>query len=407
MHKVKNPLIFIFITVLIDCIGIRIVFPVTASIIAEVSRVSLTEAVTYSGWLMASYAIMQFIFSPLLGSLSDQFGRRPILLLSLLGLGVDYLFLAFANTLPLLFLGRLIAGICGASLTTSFAYVADISAPEKRAQNFGLIGAAVGLGFIIGPFIGGVFSEFGTRVPFIIAACLSFINFLYGFFILPESLQKENRRAFKLSKANPISTFLEFKKNKSVRKLLIVLFLTYLATQVLPSIWPFYTKYLFNWSDLEIGYSLTFVGLMVAIVKGGLIKWTEVTFGSIRTIYIGLIFSMIGLYLFAFTNHSWMIYLFTLIYCIGGIATPSLQGMISSKIPDNEQGELQGVITSLLSLANILSPLLMTNLFYIFTNEKSNIHFPGAPFLIAGVIILIGFLIFKQEMNTKKHSLVD
>jgi DHA1 family tetracycline resistance protein-like MFS transporter len=404
MLKAKNPLIFIFITVLIDCIGIRIVFPVAASIIAEVSRVSMNEAVTYSGWLMATYAIMQFIFSPILGALSDRFGRRPILLLSLIGLGIDYLFLVFANTLPLLFIGRIIAGICGASLTTSFAYVADMSAPDKRAQNFGLIGAAVGLGFIIGPFLGGLFSEFGTRAPFIVAACLSFINFLYGFFILPESLKKENRRAFHFSRANPLGAFLELKKNKSIRMLLVVLFFTYLAAQVLPSVWPFYTKHLFHWSDLEIGYSLAFVGLMIAIVKGGLIQWAQEKFGAVRTIYVGLVFNIIGLSLFAFACQSWMVYAFTLVYCLGGIASPSLQGIISSKMPDNEQGELQGIITSLMSLANIISPLVMTNLFYVFTNEHSSIHFAGAPFLAAAFIIFIGLLFFVKEMNRKIAS---
>lgn len=254
--KSKNPIIFIFITVLIDCIGIGIIVPVIASLVTEVSHVSLNQATTYSGYMMATYAIMQFIFAPVLGGLSDKYGRRPVLLLSLFGLGCDYIFLSFANTLPLLFVGRVIAGICGASFTTSFAYIADVSAPEKRAQNFGMMGAAFGLGFIIGPMLGGLFSGLGVRAPFVAAACFSIINWLYGYFILPESLKPENRRNFDIKRANPFGAFAQLRKSKNIRTLVVGVFLLYLAGQVMPSIWPFYTKFMFHWSDREIGYSL-------------------------------------------------------------------------------------------------------------------------------------------------------
>jgi len=399
--KAKNPLVFIFITVLIDCIGIGIIFPVAASIVTEVSHVSVNEATTYSGWMMASYAIMQFIFSPVLGGLSDRFGRRPVLLLSLLGLGVDYLFLAMANTLPLLFLGRIIAGICGASFQTSFAYIADVSPPEKRAQNFGMIGAAFGLGFIIGPFIGGMFSEFGTRAPFIAAACLSLLNFLYGLFILPESLKPENRRAFDFKRANPFGAFLQLRKNKTIHVLMFGMFMLYLAGQVMPAIWPFYTKFKFSWSDREIGYSLAFVGVMVAIVQGGLIKWTQKKFGPIRSVYIGMILYVVGLSLFAFTSQAWMVYAFTLVYCLGGIGPPSLQGIISSRMPANEQGELQGMMTALMSLSTILSPLIMTNLFYFFTKDNTPFYFPGAAFAAAAIFVFLGLLLCVKELKNK------
>ncbi len=399
MRRSKNGLIFIFITVLIDCIGVRIVYPVIASIVAEVSYVSVNKAIIYSGWMMASYALMQFIFSPILGGLSDRYGRRPILLLSLLGLGIDYLFLAVATTLPLLFVGRIIAGICGACFTTSFAYVADISKPQDRAQNFGMIGAAMGLGFIIGPFIGGLLSEYGTRIPFVAAACLSLLNLLYGFFILPESLQPENRRAFSMKRANLFAAFFKIKKNKSLFMLIILLFIIFLASQVMPSIWPFYTKYLYKWSDLEIGYSLAYVGILIAIVKIGLIKWGQKKLGPTRSIYIGLFFYIVGLSLFAFATQPWMIYVFAPIYCLGGIASPSIQGIISGQMMTNEQGELQGVIISLLSLANIVSPLIMTNLFYFFTKTNAFIHFPGISFLAAALIILVGFLWSKKSLR--------
>ncbi|MBS1636996.1 MAG: TCR/Tet family MFS transporter [Bacteroidetes bacterium] len=393
MPRVKNPLVFIFITVLIDCIGIRIIYPVAATIVAEVSHVSVNEAITYSGWIMACYAAMQFIFSPLLGSLSDRYGRRPVLLLSLFGLVINYIFLALANTLPLLFMGRIITGICGASLSTSYAYVADISVPEKRAQNFGIIGAAIGLGFIIGPFIGGMFSELGTRAPFIAAACLSFLNWLYGFFILPESLKPENRRAFDIRRANPFGAFMQLKNNRRIRTLMLVLFLIFMAGQVMPSIWPFYTKYLYHWSDLEIGYSLAFVGLMVALVKGGLIQWSQQKFGSVKSVYLGLLFHFTGLLLFAWADQAWMAYAFTLVYCLGGIAPPSLQGIISGRVPDNEQGELQGIITSLMSISNIVSPLIMSHLFAFFTSETSTVHFPGAAFALAALAVFAAFML--------------
>lgn len=401
MQKAKNPLVFIFITVLIDCIGIGIIFPVAASIVTEVSHVSVNEATTYSGWMMASYAIMQFFFSPVLGGLSDRFGRRPVLLFSLMGLGIDYLFLATANSLPLLFVGRIIAGICGASFQTSFAYIADVSPPEKRAQNFGMIGAAFGLGFIIGPFIGGMFSEFGTRAPFIAAAVLSLVNWLYGFFILPESLKPENRRAFDIKRANPFGAFVQLRKNKDIRMLIVVMFFLYLAGQIMPAIWPFYTKYLYAWTDREIGYSLTFVGVMIAIVQGGLIKWAQKKFGPTGSVYVGIGFYMLGLGLFAFASQSWMVYVFTLIYCLGGIAPPSLQGIISGRMPANEQGELQGMNTALMSLSTILSPLIMTNLFYFFTKEGAPIHFPGASFAAAALIVFVGLLICIREFQKK------
>lgn len=401
MQKTKNPLVFIFITVLIDSIGVRIIFPVVASVVTEISHMSINKAITFNGYMMTCYAIMQFTFSPILGGLGDRFGRRPVLLLSLVGVGIDYLFLSLSNTLPLLFLGKIISGISGSSLTTGFAYTADISPPEKRAQNFGIIGAAIGFGFIIGPFIGGLLSEFGTRVPFIVAAYLSLLNLIFSFFILPESLKKEDRREFSLRRANIFGTFMQLRKNKDIRMLLVVMFFLYLAGQVLPAVWPFYTKYLYKWSDREIGYSLAFMGVTVAIVKGGLVEWTQKKLGSIYSIYVGLLLCVAGLSLLALVCQSWIAYVFILVYCLGGVASPSLQGIISGRIPPDEQGELQGIMTTLISLSTIISPLIMTNLFYFFTKENGSVYFPGAPFAAAAIIIFIGFLLCVKKLRKK------
>ncbi len=402
--KARNPLVFVFITVLIDCIGIGIIFPVAATIVTEVAHVSVNEATTYSGLMMTSYALMQFLFSPFLGGISDRYGRRPVLLISLLGLGIDYVFLTFADTLTLLFIGRIIAGVCGASFTTAFACIADVSEPEKRAQNFGLIGAAFGLGFIIGPVLGGIFSEYGSRAPFVAAAILSLLNFIYGFFILPETLKPENRRAFNIKRANPFGAFMQLKRSKHIRTLILGMFMLYLAGQVMPAIWPFYTKFMYQWTDRQIGYSLGFVGVMVSIVQGGLIKFSQQKFGSEKAIYIGLLMYFVGLVLFAFANQAWMMYAFTFIYALGGIAPPSIQGIISGRVAANEQGELQGMVTALNSITTILSPLIMTNLFYQFTKPDAPVYFPGAAFAAAALLILVGAFFVVRGLKVSPAS---
>ncbi|MCZ8229939.1 TCR/Tet family MFS transporter [Flavobacterium sp.] len=398
----NNALLFIFITVLVDVIGLGIIIPIVPKLIENLTGLGINEASKYGGWLLFSFAMMQFIFSPILGGLSDRFGRRPILLLSLFGLGLDYVFHAFAPSIAWLFVGRIIAGIMGASFSTATAYIADISSPEKRAQNFGLIGAAFGLGFIIGPVIGGISSKWGTNVPFLIAAGLTLLNVMYGFFVLPESLSKDHRRAFDWKRANPISSLQNLKKYPVVSGLVISLVLTFIASHAVQSNWSFYTIYKFNWTPEIVGYSLAVVGVLVAFVQGFLIRKIIPRLGEVKSIYLGMSFSALGLLLFGLASESWMMFAFLIPYCLGGIAGPSIQGVISSQVPANEQGELQGALTSLMSLCGVFGPLLMTNLFAFATAKDSLFHAPGAPFFLASCLTLISFYLSYRTLSRKK-----
>ena len=398
----NNALLFIFITVLVDVIGLGIIIPIVPKLIENLTGLGINEASKYGGWLLFSFAIMQFIFSPILGGLSDRFGRRPILLLSLFGLGLDYIFHAFAPSIAWLFVGRIIAGIMGASFSTATAYIADISSPEKRAQNFGLIGAAFGLGFIIGPVIGGISSKWGTNVPFLIAAGLTLLNVIYGYFVLPESLSKDNRRAFEWKRANPISSLKNLRKYPVVSGLVISLVLTFIASHAVQSNWSFSTMYKFNWTAEIVGYSLAVVGVLVAFVQGFLIRKIIPRLGQVKSIYLGMSFSALGLLLFGLASESWMMFAFLIPYCLGGIAGPSIQGVISSQVPANEQGELQGALTSLMSLCGVFGPLLMTNLFAFATAKNSTFHVPGAPFFLASCLTLVSFYLSYRTLS-KKH----
>jgi len=384
---------FIFITLLLDVIGLGIIIPVLPSLISEMIDGDLSVASQYGGWLMFAYAGMQFLFAPVLGGLSDRFGRRPVLLASLFGFGIDYLVVAFAPNILWLFVGRIIAGITGASFTTASAYIADISTPEKRAQNFGIIGAAFGLGFIIGPVIGGVLGQFGPRVPFFAAAGLTLLNWLYGYFVLPESLPESKRRPFDIKRANPLGSLKGLWRYPSIIGMVGALFFIYLAGHVNPSTWAYFSMLKFGWNEAWVGYSLGFVGLMVAIVQGGLIRVVIPKLGQQRSLYLGLCFYIIGFTLFAFATQGWMMFAFMVPFALGGFAGPSLQSIISGQVPSNEQGELQGTLTSMMSVTSIIGPPLMTNLFAYFTSANAIVHFPGAAFFAAAIFALLALLL--------------
>lgn len=395
---------FIFVTILIDVIGFGIIIPVLPSLIKELTNGDITTAAKYGSWLMFAYAVMQFLCSPIIGGLSDRYGRRPVLLFSLLGLGIDYIFQAFSPTILLLFIGRIIAGMAGASFTTATAYIADISTPEKRAQNFGLVGVAFGLGFIIGPGIGGLCAEWGkhlgnsssfdwtVRLPFIVAAAFSLLNVLYGFFVLPESLQKENRRKFEWKRANPIGSLMNIRRYPIVSGLSVSFFLIYIAAHAVQSNWAYYTIYKFNWSSLMVGISLSVVGVLIAVVQGGLIRVTIPKLGEKNSVYVGLSLNIIGMMLFAFANQGWMMFLFLIPYCLGGICGPALQGIISNQVPANAQGELQGALTSLMSITSFIGPLVMNNVFAYFTGPKAPFIFSGMPFILGSLLILLSII---------------
>ncbi len=396
----RNPALgFIFVTLLIDVTGLGIIIPVMPRLIQELTGGTMSEVSSYGGWLLTAYALMQFVFAPILGALSDRYGRRPVLLASLFGFAVDYLFLAFAPTLAWLFVGRLFAGIMGASFTTASAYIADISTPEKRAQNFGMIGAAFGLGFIVGPLIGGFLGSLGTRAPFMVSAALTFVNWLYGFFILPESLPAAHRRKFEWSRANPVNSLLNLTRYPVILGLVAALVLVYISAHAVQSNWTYYTIEKFKWDEKMIGISLTVVGVAFALVQGFLIRIILPKLGQQRSVYLGLALYSCGFLCYAFATESWMMFAFTIVYCLGGIAGPALQGIISSTVPSNEQGELQGALTSLMSVTSIIGPLLMASTFAFFTKADAPVYFPGAAMVLGAILTLIGAVIARSTLR--------
>lgn len=393
---------FIFITVLIDVIGFGIIIPVMPGLISSLKHVDISTAAKYGSYLTVAYAFTQFVFAPVLGNLSDKFGRRTVLLCSLFGFGVDYIFMALAPTYGWLFIGRIIAGVTGSSFTTAAAYIADISTVENRAKNFGMLGAAFGLGFIVGPLLGGVISDLGQRAPFYAAAVLALLNWAYGFFVLPESLKKENRRKFEWKRANPVGSLQQLIKYPAVAALIVSILLLYIAAHAVMSNWNYFTIHRFNWSNKMVGISLAVVGVLVALVQAGLTRIINPKIGSEKSLYYGLAFYAVGMLLFGLADQSWMMFVFLVPYCLGGIAQPALQSVMAGKVPPNAQGELQGAITSTMSLAAIIGPFVMNNLFFYFTHSEAPVYLPGAPFFLGAILMAASFVIAYKTLHTKK-----
>lgn len=389
MQARKHAIVFIAITLLLDTIGFGLIIPVLPKLLTHITGDPLNRAAIDGGWLAFIYAAMQFVCAPILGNLSDRFGRRPVLLYAIGALGVDYIIMGLAPTLGWLFLGRAISGMAGASFSPAYAYVADISTPEKRAQNFGVVGAMFGLGFIIGPALGGFLGSLGPRAPFFAAAVLSLLNFCYGIFVLPESLAAERRRKFEWRRANPLGTFKQMRKHPEVLGLLIALFLWMVANQVYPTTWSFYGKLRFGWSEAMIGASLALVGGIMVTSQAVLMRVLVPRFGERRMALIGVTSAAIGYAGYATATQGWMMFAWLGTWFLGAIVYPLTNALMSHRVAPDAQGELQGAVAGLFSLASIAGPLLMTQLFGHFTAPDASPHIPGAAFLMASLLVWV------------------
>lgn len=382
----KHALVFVASTLLLDTIGFGLIIPVLPTLLVELTGKPVNLAALDGGWLGFVYALMQFFCAPILGNLSDRFGRRPVLLFAIAALGIDYVIMGFAPTLGILFVGRLIAGMAGASFTPAYAYIADISSPEKRAQNFGIVGAMFGLGFIAGPALGGLLGGLGTRAPFFVAAAVSLLNCVYGFFVLPESLPPERRRPFDWRRANPLGTLLQMLKLPVVPWLLFALFLWMLAHQVMPSTWAYYTKFRFGWSEALIGASLALTGVVTASSQMILLRRLVPRIGERRAAMAGIATGVLGFLGFASATSGWMMFAWLPTWFLAALVMPSTNGLLSRHIGPDAQGELQGAVACLFSLSSIIGPPLMTQLFAGFTAPGAHLQVPGAAFFASATL---------------------
>ncbi len=390
----RLPILFILITLMIDAMGIGLIMPVMPDLIREVSGGSLSQAAVWGGILAACFAVMQFLFGPLVGNLSDRYGRRPVLLVSLGVMALDYLVMAVAGTIWLLLIGRIVGGITAATQSAATAYVADISAPEEKSARFGLVSAAFGIGFVLGPVIGGLLGELGPRAPFYAAAALAAANLLFGLFVLPETVTDRIRRSFEWRRANPFGAFRQMGRLPGLTRMMVFFFLYEFAFMVYPTTWAYFTQAQFGWTPATIGMSLAVFGISMAAVQGGLIRIILRRLGERRTIYFGLSFSVLSLALLGVLQNGSVALVLIPLCALGAVVSPALQGIMSRRADDNQQGELQGAMTSVRSIALILSPLVMTRIFSLFTGKAAPIYLPGAPFLLAAALVVACAIVF-------------
>lgn len=389
----KHALAFIFITVLLDMIGLGIILPVMPDLIMDITGLSLPEAARWGGAIYALYALTQFIFAPIVGNLSDRFGRRPVLLVAIAGFAIDYLVMGFAPVLWVLFIGRALSGMFGATYSTAGAYIADITPAEERGGRFGMIGAAFGLGFIIGPAIGGPLGDIDHRLPFFVAAGLAGVNFIYGFLVLPETHKAENRRPFRWANANPVGALLQLKQFPMVFGLLAAVALFYIGHAAFPAVWAYFGPEKFGWSNAEVGLSLAAVGVVSAIVQGGLSGRIIKAWGQRNAAIVGFSVATAAYFAYAFAPNTAAVYVIIVLAGISGIAGPALQSIMSGQVPADMQGALQGGVTSLGSLMMAFSPILMTQIFFAFSNRDAEPYFPGAPYFLAGLLTVVAVII--------------
>jgi len=392
----RYALAFIFITMLVDSIGLGLIIPVAPKIIAQLTHEDMSGAARWGGWLYFVFALMQFLCAPLIGNLSDRFGRRPVLIASLLALGIDYVITGLAPTIAWLFIGRFLSGIAGASYTTAYAYIADITPPEKRAANFGITGAAFSVGFILGPALGGLLGQADPRVPFFLAAGLSLLNAAFGFFVLRESLAPENRRTFEPWRANPVGALAALRRFPGILTLCIVVVLMRLAHDSNPAVFSYYVMFKFHWTPQLVGYALMAVGALMAVVYGGLVRLVIPKIGETVAVYLGLLCGAMGFAGYAFATESWEMFAWMVPFALMGFVMPALNAIMSKMVGPTEQGELQGALACIGSLTSIAAPPLLTNLFAYFSSGRAPVYFPGAAFLAASVFLVLAALVFTQ-----------
>jgi MFS transporter, DHA1 family, tetracycline resistance protein len=390
----RHAVTFILVTVVLDMIGFGIIIPVLPQLIETVGKVSLAEAAIIGGWMAAGYSIAQFLFAPLMGNLSDRFGRRPLLLLAIFGLGADFLLQALAPNLVWLFVGRLLSGLCGASWVIANAYIADVTAPEDRAKAFGIMGAAFGVGFVIGPAIGGLLGTFGPRVPFYAAAAISGLNLAYGYFVLPESLAPENRRPFEWWRANPFGAFRVFRAYSGVLPMCAVMFCFFFFTSVYPAIWPFWGIANFGWSPATVGLTLAFFGIVMAGFQGGLTGPMVKRFGEFQVVLIGLVCAVIAATGYGLAGSLGVVVVLMFIHGPEGFVHPLLTSIMSKRVPENAQGELQGGISAVTNIAMLLGTVFSAQVFGYFMSDAAPFQSPNVAYYVAGGGLALTLLLF-------------
>ena len=398
MHK-RHALTFVSITVFLDTVGFGVIVPVLPQFLVLIGNVNLSDASALSGYLIFSYAVTNFMFAPMLGNLSDAYGRKPLLVTSLFVYGGAYLLSGFATALWMLFLGRLLTGITSATYAIANALIADVSTAEDKAQNFGLLGVAFGLGFIVGPALGGIIGAWDLRAPFFIASGLAFINTLYGLIFFRETLAPENRRPFELKPASPWGALTQLSKYPLLIGLVIAVFLNNIGYHIWPSNWNFYTIETFAWTPLDVGLSMAFVGVMSVIVQGGLLRIVIPKFGPVRCAYFGITATIVAFVGVATAGSSAALFFWCGMSSLGGLAAPSVNSILSNQVAADSQGELQGIMASVSGVAMIVGPLLLTQTFTYFTSDSAPLYLPGSAFWVAAILTSAALIIFFQQIR--------
>jgi MFS transporter, DHA1 family, tetracycline resistance protein len=408
MRNRQASVVFVLVTLFIDILGMGLVIPILPRLVQSMLGGGISDASFVFGLLISIYSVMQFFCAPILGALSDRFGRRPVILLALAGLGFDYVLLTVAPSIWWLVLGRVVAGIFGATVTPAGAYIADVSPPDKRAANFGLIGVAFGLGFIAGPALGGLLGETNLRLPFMVCAGLTFVNFLFGLLVMPESLRPENRRPINFSQMNPLGALRAVWRYPGVAAMVPIFVAVQLAQQGLQSVWVPYTTYRYSWSVAQVGASLAVVGLLFAVSQGTLVRPAIARFGELRTLTISLLVAVVGMLLFGLSSQGWMMYAVTALYCLGlGLLNPAIQGLMSRSVAANEQGLLQGAMASVMTAAAIVGPPVANGLFALSISPQAPVAVPGAPFFLGCALCLAALWLAGRQFprhKTSQHS---